>query len=251
MIHPALHKTPVALDREQHRLLRLRRDYADPSHLAALNSLFVANFEFFDACREHPVVWIPAGADADGQKQVAPVAVFGLQQGVNLFVDGTGWHHRSYVPALTQSHPFAMARNGNDLVLCYDSSFPAFSLTEGERLFNDDGSPTAFTQAIHKQLEELEVEVERTRLLGARLMALGLLKEMRFDATLPDGQTLTVDGFLSIDDQRLAELPDAEVLEFHRNGVLGLIHAHRLSLGHLRKLADWHAQRAGATKAKA
>lgn len=250
MIHPALHKTPVALSRDQHRLLRLRRDHADPSHLASLNSMFVANFEFFDACREHPVVWIPAGTDAQGQKQVAPVAVFGLQQGVNLYLEPGGWRHRAYLPALTQSHPFAMARQGNDLVLCYDSAFPAFSLTEGERLFNDDGAPTEFTQTVKRQLEELEVEIERTRLLGARLMALNLLQDMRFDATLPDGQTLTVDGFLSIDDKRLAELTDTEVLEFHRNGVLGLIHAHRLSLGHLRRLADWHAERVGATKAK-
>lgn len=249
MIHPALHKTPVALHRDQHRLLRLRRDYADPSHLAALNSMFVANFEFFDACREHPVVWIPAGTDAEGQKQVAPVAVFGLRQGDNLYLEAGSWR-RAYMPAIAVSHPFALARNGNDLVLCYDSAFPAFSLTEGDRLFDDDGSPTEFTRAIQKQLEELEVEVERTRLLGARLMSLHLLQEMRFDAKLRDGQTLTVDGFMSIDDKRLAELPDAEVLEFHRNGVLGLIHAHRLSLGHLRRLADWHAERVGATTTK-
>lgn len=248
MIHPALHKTPVALNRDQHRLLRIRRDYADPSHLASLNSMFVANFEFFDACREHPVVWIPAGTDAAGQKQVAPVAVFGLQQGENLYLEPSGWRH-AYLPALARTHPFAMARNGVDLVLCYDSAFPAFSLTEGERLFNDDGSPGEFTQAMKQQLEELEVEVERTRLLGARLMSLNLLQEMRFDAKLPGGQTLTVDGFLSVDEKRLAELPDAEVLEFHRNGVLGLMHAHRLSLGHLRRLAEWHAERVGA-KAK-
>jgi hypothetical protein len=246
MIHPALYKNPVALDSVQHRLLRLRRNYADPSHLAALNSFFVTNDEFVDACREHAVVWIPAGTDADGKRLVAPVAVFGLKQEENLYLEPSGWRP-CYLPALVRTHPFALARAGEDrMVLCYDAGFAGFSLTEGERLFTDDGAPTEFTQTVHRQLQALEIEIERTRHLGARLMELELLQDMRFEATLPDGQTLTVDGFLSINDKRLGELEDAVVLEFHRNGVLGLIHAHRLSMGHLRRLADWHAQRVGA-----
>ncbi|MFO1216819.1 MAG: SapC family protein [Burkholderiaceae bacterium] len=251
MIHPALHRNPVALDREQHKLLRLRRDYADPSHLAGLNSFFVANFEFADACRLHPVVWIPAGNDAAGQPQVAPVAVFGLAPGENLYLDGKTWKP-CYLPALLRTHPFAVARSGEtQLTLCVDAAFPGLSLTEGERLFTDDGALTAFTSAVKQQLEELEVDVERTRLLGSRLLELKLLKEMRFEATPPEGEAFSVDGFLSIDEQRLAELPDAEVLELHRHGVLGLIHMHRLSLGHLRTLADWRVLRLRAAKAGA
>ena len=37
MIHPELHTNPVALDREQHRLLRLRRDVDDHALLAAMS----------------------------------------------------------------------------------------------------------------------------------------------------------------------------------------------------------------------
>ena len=68
---------------------------------------------------------------------------------------------------------------------------------------------------------------------------------MRFDATLPDGKTLTVEGFMTIDEKKFAELPDDKITEFHKNGVLGLIHAHQISLRHMRKLVEWHAQRLG------
>jgi hypothetical protein len=44
----------------------------------------------------------------------------------------------------------------------------------------------------------------------------------------------------------LAALADAQVLEFHRNGVLGLIHAHQLSMRHMRKLVSWRQAREGA-----
>lgn len=243
MIHQGLHRNPVALDRNQHRLLRLRREHAEPQRLSNLNSVFVAAAEFGDACREYPVVWIPAGNDAAGQRQVAPVAVFGLTPQENLYLQPDGWR-TPYLPLLLRTYPFAMARAGGDsLVLCYDASWGGFSVTDGERLFDDAGAPSAWVTETRQQLENLEAEVERTRMVGEKLLQLQLLQEMRFDATLPDEQTLRVDGFLTIDEKRFAELPDAELIELHRNGLLGLIYAQRLSLGHMRRLVDWHVQR--------
>lgn len=40
-----------------------------------------------------------------------------------------------------------------------------------------------------------------------------------------------------IDEQRLATLPDEAVLELHRSGLMALIHAHRVSMGHVQTLA--------------
>lgn len=250
MIHPALHRNATPLDRNQHRLLRLCRDHADASHLATLNSIFVAAAEFGDACREYAVVWIHAGTDDAGNKQVAPMAVFGLRQNQNLYLEGGSWR-TPYQPVLLRTYPFAMARAGGDtLVLCYDAAWGGFSLGDGEPLFDEQGQPSAFVREMQQQLEQVEAEVERTRQVGARLLELQLLRDMKFEATLPGERNLTVDGFLTIDDQRLAELPDATVGELHRNGLLGLIHAHRLSLGHMRRLVDWHLQREQASQAR-
>jgi hypothetical protein len=100
---------------------------------------------------------------------------------------------------------------------------------------------------VRDQLEKIEAEVQRTRLFGEELVKADLLTEMRFDATLPDGNTLTVDGFLAVDEKKFAALSDAKVLELHKNGALGLIHAHQISMRHMRRLVEWRQQReAGA-----
>ena len=108
--------------------------------------------------------------------------------------------------------------------------------------------PSAFTIGVQKQLENFETEVERTRLAGALLVEKGLLRDMRFDATLPDGSKVSVDGFLTVDEDKLAKLSDADLLALNRNGLMGLIHAHQISLGNMARLVEWHAERVAAAK---
>ena len=55
---------------------------------------------------------------------------------------------------------------------------------------------------------------------------------------------MVVDGFLTVDEEKLGKLSDAEVLELARGGILGIIHAHQISLSNMTRLAEWHAERA-------
>lgn len=247
MINENLHKKVVALDRVKHRDLKLDLNTRDLSTVKGLNAFFLAGTEFSDACKDYPVVWVAAGKDAAGKTQVAPIAVFGLQAGQNLCIDDNGWRVR-YVPAVLRLYPFGLARVGpTEMVVCFDESWSGFG-NQGQALFNDQGEPSEFVANVQKQLENFEVEVERTRLAGELLMEKGLLRDMRFDATLPDGKKLTVDGFLTIDEEKLNKLSDAELLTFNRNGLMGLIHAHQISLSNMARLVEWHAERAGAVK---
>ena len=244
MINENLHKKAVALDRVKHRDLKLDTGTRDLSDVSKLNAFFVAGTEFTDACKDYPVVWVLAGKGEDGKGQVAPIAVFGLRAEQNLCIDAGAWRVR-YVPAMLRLYPFAMARvAANEMVVCIDEAWSGFGST-GEALFDASGAPTAFTSNVQKQLENFESEIERTRMAGALLVEKDLLREMRFDATLPDGSKLVVDGFLTIDEDKLAALSDADILNFHRNGLMGLIHAHQISLGNMARLVDWHIQRYG------
>lgn len=246
MIHPELHTNPVALDRQQHRALRFKREGDDTARFARLNSMFIVAGEFGEACKEYPLVWIEAGQDAQGVRQVAPIAVFGLAKGQNLCIEGGAWRS-AYVPVVMRMYPFALARSGDvQYAVCHDADSTRLSPTEGEALFEADGQPSAFTLDLQRQLEQVEMEVERTRQMGLELLRLDLLREMRFEAKLPDGAAVGVEGFLTVDDKRFAELPDAEVVKMHKSGLLGLVHAHQLSLSNMRRLAQWHAQRSGA-----
>ncbi|WP_395699693.1 SapC family protein [Aquabacterium sp.] len=247
MINESLHKKPVALDRQMHRDLRLDRNARDMTRNKSLNAFFIAAGEFADACKDFPVVWVPAGQDEQGKPQVAPIAVFGLQQGINLCIDAADRWRVRYVPVMLRSYPFAMARtSATEMVLCVDESWIGFSKETGERLFNDDGTPTELTLGVQRQLEQLEMDVERSRLYGAKLLELNLLRDMQFEATLPDGSKLQVNGFLTVDEDKLNALPDAAMLDLARSGLLGLIHAHQISLSNMARLAEWHAERLAA-----
>lgn len=242
MINPELHTQPVALDRVGHRSLKLGERANSLTKVTHLNSMFLTLAEFGDAAKEFPIFFLRAGQDDKGNELVAPVAVFGLKQGQNLFVEGSGaetrWTGR-YTPALMRAYPFTMARvSPEQMAVCIDQSFDGWSQTEGRALFDDQGEPTELLNSAREFVERVEEEVERTRFAGQRLMELKLLQEKRFDATLPDGSPLRVDGFLALDEERFNKLSDAEVLELHRSGLAGVLHAHLISMANMTALIE-------------
>lgn len=238
MIDPILFLEPQALDRVQHRQMRLKPSATRYDRTAEMNALFITAVEFGDVCREYPIVFVEAGQQ-NGQRDVAPMAVLGLEQGENLMLGADGSWAARYTPAILRGYPMGLARvDDSNYALCVDAKSGALSADEGERLFTDEGDPTPFLDEHRKFVEQIEAEAERTRLVGRRLVELDLLRSMRFDATLPDGKQITVDGFLALDEEKFAALPQATVLELHRNGLLALIHAHQISLGLMRALVE-------------
>ena len=242
MINENLHRQPIALDSVQHRDLTLQLPVTDWRVADKLNAIFVAAAEFADTCREFPIVFIRAGKEPDGSDAIAPIAVFGLANSENLYLDGERWRAQ-YMPAVLRAYPFCIARlDDQRFAICFDAAYAGNSTDNGQLLFDADGKPADTLKAMTTHLEALEAEVQRTRLVGKRLLELDLLREMRFDATLPDGRRHTVDGFLTVDDEKMTKLPDAVVGELHRSGMLGLVHLHWVSLGNMRRLVDWHVE---------
>lgn len=251
MINQNLHRQPVALDSAQHRQLKLQLPVTDWAVAKDLNAIFVAAAEFGDICREFPIVFVKAGKEADGSDAIAPIAVLGLTQNENLYVSGERWRAQ-YLPVILRLYPFCIARlDDQRFAICVDMAFKGVGAEAGQRVFADDGQASELLNSMREQLEVLEGEIQRTRLVGKRLLELGVLREMRFDATLPGGRQHTVDGFLTVDDAKMTALPDDVVGDLHRTGVLGLVHLHWVSLGNMRRLVDWHVERAAAQPAPA
>lgn len=248
MINPALHRDPVALDRNHHRALRLKLPVDLASAAGKLNACFLHGAEFAQACMEYPIVFVRAGTDEAGQPQIAPMAVLGLTRDENLYLQPDGAWSAQYLPAQLRVYPFALAQvDAQQAALCIDRAYAGLSETEGDLLFEADGSPSALVQRMQQQLPELEAEAQRTRRGCARLMALGLLQEMRLDISQGEGgPTLRVDGFMAVAEEKLLKLDDATLAELVRSGLMRLIHAHQLSMVHLRRLAERRAIRAAA-----
>lgn len=244
MINPALFKKAVAIDHRVHADLRYPAVERDWSVASELNAMFIASVEFGDACVEYPIVFVHAGNDPQGRRQIAPIAVFGLRERENLYVEDGRWR-ATYRPALLQAYPFGIARvDDARVVVVIDEAWGGWSRDEGTRLFDSQGQPGSYLTGIRDQLEKIEAEIQRTRLFGDALLQADLLSEMRFEASLPDGQKVTVDGFLAVDEKKFAALADDKVLQLHKSGALGLIHAHQISMRHMRTLVAWRQQRA-------
>ncbi len=243
MSTPPMYGNLVPLDRRLHQNLRLNTEIPVVSRVAGLNSLFLAVVEFAEACKEYPIVFVRVGdVPADGKQAVAPLAVLGLKAGSNLFVKDNSWTG-NYVPAYLRRYPFSMARidqESDSMAVCYDSEWAGFSQTEGTMLFGTDNEPSEFLKNVQSFLESFEQEAERTRLICQQLNELDLFREMRFEATLASGDKLDVDGFLAVDEKKLAELPDDKVLQLHRSGLLSLLEMHRVSMGNMSRLAAKH-----------
>lgn len=243
MSNPPMYGELQPLDREVHKNLKLDTNQPVVSRVADQNSVFLAAVEFGDACKEYPIVFVRAGEGGpEGKPAVAPLAVLGLKPGSNLFVSGDQWTG-TYVPAYIRRYPFAMARldgNPNNLAVCFDSKWAAFNDATGEALFKD-GQPTEFLVNAKNFLENFEQESERTRLICNLLVEMELLQDMRFEATLPNGEKIDVEGFLALDEKKYSELPDDKVLQLHRNGLIAMIEMHRLSMTNMNRLAGRYA----------
>ena len=240
MIVTNLHKEPIALDTVLHRDLRLKNELNAIPRLAPFTSFVISVSEFADAAMNFPILFVRAAQDALGRDTVTPVAVFGMKPGENLFVTADGKWDASYIPAMLRAYPFTMARiEGSDRwAMVFDNTWEGMSRTEGLPLFNEKGEASELLNGVHKFVQELETDLERTRQFCAALLEMKLLKPMRFDATLANGEQLSVDGFMTADEEAIAKMSDTQIAQMYRNGLLGLIQIHITSLNNMRRLLD-------------
>ena len=242
MIVTNLHKEPVALDTVLHRDLRLKNELNAIPKLAPFTSFMVSVSEFADAALSFPILFVRAAPDALGSDTVAPVAVFGLKPGENLFaIDGGTSGTPATCPrccAPTRSRwPASRAPTAGPW--CSTTPGKACRAPKACRCSTSKGEASELLNGVHKFVQDLETDLERTRQACAALLEMKLLKPMRFDATLANGEALSVDGFMTADEEAINKLPDAQIAQMYRNGLLGLLQIH---IG----VAEQHAPPAGS-----
>lgn len=236
MIPSALYREPVLIDPAQHRHLKLGT-FSDFSVTRSMHAVYVAATEFALAALDFPVVFVNTAELPN--VAISPIVLLGLTPSENLFLDGKRWDAR-YIPAFIRRYPFfsATIRGTNQWGVMVDTAWSGLSATEGEPLFLDGDKPAPALERAVEFLKMFEVEVDRTRAFCERLYELKLLRPMQVDATLPSGQHMAIDGFLTVDEDKLRALDDATVLELQRNGILMLVHLHIASLANVRHLVE-------------
>lgn len=249
MINSALYKEPAQLDSQLHRHKKLK-GLTDFSVARNMHAVFLTATEFPQAALDFPIIFINTGERLEsGKAMVSPVALMGLTPNENLRVTADGRWDARYVPAFIRRFPFLTAGvKGSDAPGVFvDTSWSGFNDSEGEAMFDAEGQPTEALKRSIGFLQRFEDEQQRTRMFCQRLIELDVLKEMQADATLPSGENLKVEGFMTVDEEKLVTLPEAVVLELHRNGMLMLMHVHLVSLANVRDLVERKALRMPAS----
>jgi hypothetical protein len=202
--------------------------------LATNHAVPITVDEFVFAQRNYPIVF------SSGEGNV-PLALMGLNEGVNVFVDAEGKVENDiYVPAYIRRYPYMLARltpDAPELSLCFDpTSGLVGEFDEGAPLF-DDGKPSETTNNILRFCEEFEMSAQRTVNFMTDLKDTGLLMEGEVSIQ-PEGaeQPFVYRGFQMVDEEKLRNLPAEEASKLHANGMLALIYAHLFSIQLIRDL---------------
>lgn len=222
----------VPLDREKHRSLRVHQGTARLGFARETNSMLLAASELPLAALDYPCVFV----ESDNAHTM--VAIVGLRDKENLMVDQAGnWAERHYVPAFVRRYPFVLAEQaGNDqMTLCVDESFDGLDQTQGQVLFDEQGQDTPYLDQVKQFLLSFHQDMLTTARFAQQLADLGVLVERSIDCKI-NGETVTLNGFKVVDEDKLRALPPDTIQSLFSSGVLGWAHAHLLSLNNVNKL---------------
>ncbi|RZV36050.1 MAG: multidrug transporter [Sphingomonadaceae bacterium] len=192
--------------------------------------------EFVQAQRDFPIVF------SSGENPL-PLALMGLNEGVNTFVDENGKINEPvYLPAYIRRYPFLLAKlnkDSDDLSLCFDPTAGTVGeFDDGESLFDDDGSTTQATKNVLDFCEKFEEAGLRTKAFVDQIKAEGLLMdgEISIERTEFPGKPYVYRGFQMVNQEKLQEVSAEKLEQWNKNGLMALVFAHLFSLDLMRNI---------------
>lgn len=197
--------------------------------------------EFRGVQAHYPIVF----AKSEDGTGFEPQALFGFQEGENLYLGPDGWD-APQLPMAMERLPFLIGRNGNELNIHIDLDNPRVNETEGEPLFLPYGGSTPYLERVGTLLQTIHDGLSQLPAFIAALVEYELLESFVADIELADGSSNRLFGYYTINEDRLLALPGAVLEKLNREGHLQSIYMAMASLSHFRSLVD-RKQRALAT----
>ena len=202
---------------------------------ASVNAVPLMAVEFPRASAEYAIVFAGNGDD------VMPVVVLGIRNEQNLYLSADAHWRADYIPAFIRRYPFVFSASadGKSLTLCIDESHPGVNRAgRGAALFGDDGKPTAYVSKVLDFLKEYQAHYERTRVFARRIKELGLLEPMQAQVTTPQGDKITLNGFMVVSREKLRALDGETLQRLARNDELELLYLHMASMRNFNEVKD-------------
>lgn len=229
---PLFYSSIAVLERDKDADRLVVDGHHDVSFAASAHLVPALAEELPAACREIPSAFVNTG------EQIALVFIVGTGAGRSAFVTRAGRWDATHVPACLRRYPFILGEAGERSLVCIDGGYTSPADGSGERLFDETGANTPYLDRVIDFANRYARGAKVSDEFGVRLRALGLLKPVTIEIRPEGGGDAVLHGLMTVDEAKLAQLPDAEIVALHRAGHLAAIHCHLVSLGALPAVGD-------------
>ena len=238
-----LFEKPELVSKEQHGGLTVSQPEKRFEFCARARAIPITVSEIPAAMKDYPIIFI-------AEDQLQPLAVTGLIDDVNLFVDENGaWEPNRYLPGYVRRYPFGVANEtGSDrFAIVIDTGYAGVAKEGGAPLFNN-GEPSELVQQAIEFCKNYEEDRHRTIQFGEAVKGLNIAKGQAAQFT-PAGETepRSFAQYVGIDEAVLKELPAEKLFELRNSGVLPILYAMIFSMGNWRTILQRRAARYGLT----
>ena len=239
---------PALLDNVTHRHLRLHTERSAALGDARQSALALPA-EFRQLQAHFPIVFQLVEADGANASNgtFQPVALFGLEDGQNLFLTDNGWD-APVVPMALQRDPFMIGRAPDDsLQLHIDMDSPRIVRPEegevGTAIFMPQGGFSDYLDHVVQLMEHLHAQAQQLPVFIEALTRHQLLEPFVIDIETPGGEQGRLSGLFTVNEERLAALPGAALEALASEGHLLPIYMQIASLAQLPVLFERSSRR--------
>ncbi|TDF39333.1 SapC family protein [Alteromonadaceae bacterium M269] len=226
----------VVLSSEKHSQLKLKKN-AIMAYAATQQALPIEAVEVTKAVTNFPVFFTKNPHD-----EMTLSAIAGLNPGVSLFMHEAKWD-AAYLPNCLRTYPFYLVRSPEDekkYTVGIQEENPSFSTDEGDALFDEQGNASAHLERVSNALNNELVNIQATIQMVEALTRLELFKPIELIVQYHDNTAKKINGLYTIDEEKLSQLPEAEVADLHMQGFLVVFHALLISVYQVNNLVRRH-----------
>lgn len=178
------------------------------------------------------------------------IAVFGLAEQENLFLDDQGWQAH-YLPITVQRGPFLIGFQSSDdpsnpedkPVVHIDMDNPRVNTQDGEPLFLPQGGQSPYLQHISSVLNAIHQGNNDSQPFMDALQSYELIEPVNLKVQLNNGDNLELGGLYTVNEDTLKNLSPEYIATLHQQGYLDHVYMLLASLQNMTKLIARKNQR--------
>jgi len=229
---------PVILHNDTHRNLRIittrGAEYGEKTHIVP-----VLGDELHNLVLDFPVYLMKD----IGTDKFSLNALMGLEPGENLYLQGDHWA-ASYLPLHMRRQPFLLTASDegkrtteeSEAKIAINLDSKRISESEGQAIFNEDGSKTPYLESIIQVLAMMAMGIESTEAFISTLVEHDLIESSLLNVTFANGEKKTLKGLYTIDAVKLSELKGEALEQLHSRGFLQACYLMSASMGQVTKM---------------